>query len=226
MIPPIDLSKGSARGWNIYRSYDFGYGKPFSCAWWAIDYDGTFYRIMELYGCTKMPNEGVMWTPDEQFKKIREIETTHPWLKNRNITGVADPAIWDKSRGESIADTAAKYGIYFTPGDHERLPGWMQCHYRLAFDDDGLPMFYVFNTCKHFIRTIPALMYSETQVEDIDTKLEDHIYDEWRYVCMARPIPPRQKHKQKKIDVDNIEDPLNMIRDQQRAKLMRYNKKH
>ena len=50
----------------------------------------------------------------------------------------------------------------------------MQCHYRLAFDDDGLPMFYVFNTCKHFIRTIPSLMYSETQVEDIDTKMEDH----------------------------------------------------
>ena len=47
---------------------------------------------------------------------------------------------------------------------------------------------YVFNTCKDFIRTIPLLMYSETKVEDIDTDLEDHIADEWRYFCMTRPL--------------------------------------
>jgi hypothetical protein len=91
----------------------------------------------------------------------------------------------------------------------------MQCHYRLAFNDDGIPMFYVFNTCKHFLRTIPALIYSETQVEDVDTKTEDHQYDEWRYCCMARAIGPREKKVVRKIDVDNIEDPLNMIREQQ-----------
>ena len=99
----------------------------------------------------------------------------------------------------------------------------MQCHYRLAFNDEGIPRFYVFNTCKHFIRTIPALIYSETDVEDVDTKMEDHIYDEWRYVCMARPLAPLEKHTAKEIDVDNIEDPLNMIRDQQAAKAGRYN---
>ena len=83
-------------------------------------------------------------------------------------------------------------------------------------------MFYVFNTCKHFIRTIPALIYSETQVEDIDTKMEDHIYDEWRYVCMERPIAPREKHTAKVMDINNVEDPLNMIRDQQAAKHRNY----
>ena len=24
-------------GWRVYRSFDFGYAKPFSCAWWAMD---------------------------------------------------------------------------------------------------------------------------------------------------------------------------------------------
>lgn len=46
VIEPFDLSTGSCRGWRIMRSYDFGYGKPFSCAWWAIDYDGVIYRIL------------------------------------------------------------------------------------------------------------------------------------------------------------------------------------
>ena len=138
-------------------------------------------------------------------------------LKRKHITGIADPAIWQENGGESIAETFERHRIYFQKGDHARLAGKMQCHYRLAFDDDGLPMFYVFNNCKHFIRTIPSLMYSETQVEDIDTKMEDHCYDEWRYVCMSRPIPPRSKHTEKSIDISNVDDPLNMISDKYKA---------
>ena len=30
-------------------------------------------------------------------------------------------------------------------------------------------MLYVFSTCRHFIRTVPALVYDEKDVEDIDT---------------------------------------------------------
>ena len=28
--------------------------------------------------------------------------------------------------------------------------------------------------------------------EDVDTDLEDHIYDDFRYMCMARPIKPKK----------------------------------
>lgn len=177
-------------GWKIFRSYDFGYSKPFSCAWWAMDYDGTLYRILELYGCTGEPNEGVKWTPDEQFKRIKEIENEHPYLAGKSITGIADPAIWDASSGESVADVAMKHGIYFQPGDHKRIPGWMQVHYRLQFDENGYSRMYVFDNCKGFIRTIPLMMYSKTKPEDLDTSLEDHIADEVRYMCMSRPIKP------------------------------------
>ena len=178
------------KGWMVCRSYDFGYGKPFSCAWWAVDYDGVLYRILELYGCTRTPNEGVKWTPDRQFAEIRQIETEHPWLKGREITGVADPAIWDASRGESVAQTAARYGVYFSPGDNERIAGWMQCHYRLQFDENGYPRMYVFRNCRAFIRTVPLMLYSQTRPEDLDTALEDHVCDEWRYFCMSRPVRP------------------------------------
>ena len=63
-------------------------------------------------------------------------------------------------------------------------------HYRLQFDHNGVPMMYVFKTCRGFIRTVPALLYDDVKPEDIDTDLEDHIADECRYVCMARPINP------------------------------------
>lgn len=178
------------RHWTIHRSLDFGYAKPFSAAWWGVDYDGTIYRILELYGCTDTPNEGVKWDPDRIFAEIRRIETSHPWLVGREITGVADPSIWDASRGESIAEAAAKHFVHYTPGDNNRLAGWMQMHYRMRFDEDGVPGMYIFSNCKAFIRTIPLLTYDEHKVEDIDTDLEDHVADEARYFCMSRPISP------------------------------------
>ena len=186
VIEPFEIPAG----WRIYRSFDWGYNRPFSCGWWAVDSDGVAYRILELYGCTDTPNEGVKWTPQQVFSKIHSIETGHRWLAGRRITGVADPAIWDGETGESIADTAAKHQVYFTPGDNKRLPGWMQVHYRLSFDENGYPGMYVFRSCKAFIRTLPLLQYDAHSPEDVDTDGEDHIADETRYFCMSRPVKP------------------------------------
>ena len=202
VIEPFEIPSG----WKIYRSYDFGYSKPFSCAWWALDYDGVLYRILEYYGCTNEPNEGLKITADEQFAKIQEIERQHPWLKGKKIDGVADPAIWNASTGVSIADIAMDYGIYFQKGDNERIAGWQQMHYRFQFDENGYPMMYIFNTCKAFIRTIPLLLYSETIPEDLDTSMEDHVADEARYMCMSRPIKPRIPVVNDNLPTD---DPLN-----------------
>ena len=179
--------------WTIYRGLDWGYNKPSAVGWFAVSPDNVVYHFLELYTCSKTPNEGLKWTPPQLFAEIHRIEAEHPWLKGRKILGIADPAIWDAETGESIADTAAKHQVFFSKGDHQRIPGWMQCHYRLAFDENGYPMFYVFNTCKHFIRTIPLLLYDEHKVEDVDTDGEDHIADMWRYILMSRPIQPRAK---------------------------------
>lgn len=193
------------REWTIYRSFDFGYAKPFSCGWWAVDYDGRLYRILELYGCTTEANTGVKWAPDKIFKEIYRIEHEHPMLKGREVIGVADPSIWDGSRGECIAETAQQCGVYFAPGDNRRIPGWMQVHYRLQFDNDGIPMLYVFNTCKGFIRTMPLLQYDTVKPEDLDTDGEDHIADEVRYMCMARPIKPVAEDVRKRPAFDPLD---------------------
>ncbi len=213
VIPAFDIPKS----WSIYRSYDFGYNKPFSLGWWAVDHDGVAYRILELYGCTKNPNEGVRWTPEKQFEEIARTEREHPWLRGKQIQGVADPSIWDTSRGESVADTAAKYGIWFTPGDNKRIAGWMQLHYRLSFDSNGYPMLYVFDNCKAFIRTLPQLTYSDTNPEDLDTSLEDHVADEVRYFCMSRPITPVTENQTGEI----ADDPLNMRSKQKYSNIRR-----
>ena len=150
-----------------------------------------------------------MLTPAEIAKQIREIEEAEENLKGRRIRGIADPSIFDRSRGESIADMMAREGVYWEPGDNTRLAGKMQYHYRFAFDESGRAMLYIFNTCRHFIRTIPNLVYDEKHVEDIDTTQEDHIYDECRYVIMEHPIAPRKNIKRE----IPAEDPLDLYKD-------------
>lgn len=189
VIDPFDIP----RDWTIWRSFDWGYSRPFSCGWWALDYDGVAYRILEYYGCDpREHNVGVKMTAEQVFSEIHKIECEHPWLQGKQIQGVADPAIWASDTGESVEEVAARHGVYFARGDNQRIPGWLQVHYRLAFDENGYPMMYVFNTCKAFIRTVPSLVYDEYRVEDLDTEGEDHVADEVRYFCMARPIKPRR----------------------------------
>jgi len=185
--------------WKIYRGFDFGYSRPFSVGWYAVDHDGRLYRIRELYGCTGTPNEGVRWEPAEIARQIKRIENEDINLKGKYVYGIADPSIFDESRGESVAVMMERQGIFFEKADNTRVAGKMQMHNRLAFDENGIPMLYIFSTCKHFIRTIPSLVYSQVDVEDIDTTQEDHIYDEVRYISMANPINPPKKESPVKI---------------------------
>ena len=99
------------------------------------------------------------------------------------------------------------------PGDNERIAGWMQFHYRLQFDGNGYARCYIFSNCKGFIRTIPLMMYDEHKVEDLDTKLEDHIADETRYAFMSRPVKPIKAVETKTI----FYDPLNQMSGRKRA---------
>ena len=184
VIEPFAIPKS----WKRFRSFDFGYSKPFSVGWYAQDPDGVIYRYRELYGCTDVPNTGVKWEIKKIAKKIAEIEREGE--AGQHVRGIADPAIWDDSRGAdgSVAAVMEKYGVYFEKANNHRLAGKMQVHYRLAFDDRGCANFYVFKTCPHFIRTVPNLVYDSIHVEDVDTTQEDHIYDELRYLFMAVPI--------------------------------------
>lgn len=190
VVKPFRIPKN----WQIYRGFDFGYTRPFSVGWYAADNDGRLFRIREYYGSTGKPNQGVCYEPARIAEEIRRIEENDPNIKGRSIIGIADPSIFDGSRGRSVAEIMEKVGVYWRPGDNARISGKMQYHYRLAFDKEGVPMLYIFNTCKNFIRTVPSLCYDTLNVEDIDTSAEDHIYDECRYVLMHIPIKARTHH--------------------------------
>lgn len=165
--------------WPRYMSFDHGYSKPFSVQWWATDPGGTLYLYKEWYGCDGTPNKGIYITPHQIAEGILERETDEI-QDNISIDRIADPAIFDRSRGDSVADLMRNAdgrgltGVSFRKGDNNRMAGLMQVHERLRFDKDGKPGLQVFRTCRDTIRTLPALPYSLTKTEDIDTDAEDH----------------------------------------------------
>lgn len=200
VIAPFETPKD----WPVICGMDWGYSRPFSVGWYAVDSDKRLYRVRELYGCTGTPNTGVKMEPAHVARKIKEIEANDPNLKGRRIIHVGDPAIWGSQSGMSIGDLFERERVYWEKGEHNRMDGKMQVHHRLAFDERGVPMLYVFATCSNFIRTVPNLVYDQTDVEDVDTTGEDHIYDELRYVCMRYPIKPRVNQPPRLV----IYDPL------------------
>ena len=203
VIEPFDIPLD----WPRYFSFDWGYSDPFSCQWWAMDYEGRAYLYKEWYGCVpKKPDTGIEITPQEIMEGILERERDEESKHNLRVIRVADRGIFDRSHGESIADKMApgflgrRKGIVFDPADNTRLAGKMEVHERLRFDENGRPMMYVFSNCEDWIRTVPNLPYNQKakgdrKREDVDTEAEDHEYDATRYFFMEHPLKAKKKEK-------------------------------
>lgn len=176
-----------------FRSFDWGSAKPFSVGWWAIA-DGTWpqdnplpfgaiFKYREWYGASGV-NKGLHMTADRVAAEILKLER-----EERVRYAVADPAIFIRNGGPSIAESMAQ--CRWRRGDNKRLPGWEQLRQRLVGEADGAPMIYFGDNCEDTIRTLPVLQHDEDNTEDLDTDGEDHAADEIRYACMSRPWKPK-----------------------------------
>jgi phage terminase large subunit len=203
VIEPFDIPPN----WRIYRSFDWGFGKPFSVGYQALSNDNTAFRIAEIYGWNGEPNQGCHKTNAEICEEMVRFEREHPYLRGKRIQGVADPSCWTRHGAPSFAEEADKHGLWLEPGNNERIAGWQQIRERMRFDENGKAKLYFFNTCKAITRCIPLMMYDKHYTEDLDSSLEDHCLDELRYFCMMRPIPPREIKKK----IRPMVDPLNQF---------------
>lgn len=184
-----------------FRAFDWGSAKPFSVGWYALS-DGTWglpsmalLKYREWYGKVK-DNVGLKMLNTDIAAGILERE------KNEKIRyGVADPSIYKRDGGPSIAEQMAVAKCMWMKADNSRIAGWEAMHNRLTgqmkIKPDGsisaTPMLYFLDCCVDSIRTIPALQHDEKNAEDVDTDGEDHAGDETRYACMSRPwlpLPP------------------------------------
>lgn len=194
--------------WSVDRSFDWGSSKPFAVCWWAesdgtpaIMADGeqmtfpagTLFLIHEFYGWNGKPNEGCRMLNAEI---AREVISHEEGLNQQGIKrvfpGPADSSIFDTIDGRRMVDEFIRYGVNWTesnkaPGSRvaglEAIRSRLKASIQEHIEEPGL---FVFDTCTHFIRTVPVLPRDTKKPDDVSTDAEDHIYDAVRYRLFAR----------------------------------------
>ena len=204
------------RGAHIYSTFDWGFGAPFSFGWWYVDGDGRVIRFDEWYGWNGQPNQGLRLS-DEMIAKTAigyEKSILPEWVDPAWIQRLCGPDCFQKKpdykgggQGPSTAETFSKvgqderYAFNWRVGDPSRQLKMRQFHERLRCTDQHnnpvRPMLQaVVDKCENFFRTISGLIQDEHNIEDIDTKGEDHQFDEAAHIVMARPLAlPEDKPK-------------------------------
>ncbi len=215
ILPPFVIPNG----WRVDRSFDWGSSRPFSVGWWAQS-DGSdaclpdgqlrptcrgdLFRIAEWYGWNGKANEGGRLLARDVARGILEREE----ILARSIgfggassarPGPADSAIFAVENGNAIADDMAAAGVHWERADKSpgsRKLGWEKLRALLkGAREPDQPGLYIFETCRHFIRTVPVLPRDATDPDDVDTRAEDHVADETRYRITA----PRRPMKRTKL---------------------------
>lgn len=180
VVKPFALTPGV---WKKFYALDWGYQSPFSLGKWAVNGDGRMVRYGEWYGCSKEEmNTGIKMDP--------RAAAARAWQAGilESVTDVvADISMWEKTGdAPSAAEEWENAGFTMIQANKDRLNGLLIFHQRLKTRcEDDKPMLLVFDHCVDFIRTIPALTPDLSNPEDVNTNLEDHIYDEARYAMMS-----------------------------------------
>lgn len=195
------------QSWSVDRSFDWGSSAPYSVGWWAesngeevkmLDgttrsfFPGTLFRIGEIYGWNGTANQGCKKLAKDVAKEIKEREANGMLKLLRVKPGPADNSIFDDENGVCIARDMEKEGVKWTRSNKsagsrknglEVARGMLKAATKRPMESPGL---FVFDTCSDgFIRTIPVLPRSDNDNDDIDSKAEDHAWDESRYRVLA-----------------------------------------
>ncbi len=210
IIPTRPLGEG----WYRFCSMDWGFAKPFSIGWYAVNEEGRAIRYKEFYGSEgKLHNTGIRMAAKDVAARAWEMSV------HEGVTVmVADPACWIKGVDEdvpSIQEYFASAGFEMVRANNDRHTGLIALHDLMMTDGhDGRPMFLVTDICHHWMRTVPYLTPDPRDPEDINTALEDHAYDETRYAIMSeyvrnpRALRRRQAYNPTIMPRNTTYDPL------------------
>ncbi len=172
--------------WPRWRALDWGFARPFSVGWYTKNPDtGAIYRYRELYGWKKRADVGARMSYTRVAELIARAEKREKKAGCKFLACPADTGIWGEigisKAGQQItgASQMAEQGVHWVQA--RKGPGSRVNGAQIVVDMLTLDRFFVFDTCRHWIRTVPALQPDPDDWEDVDTEQEDHAWDETRY---------------------------------------------
>ncbi len=175
--------------WRVWKALDWGYARPYAVVWFALDPDGVTYLWRELYGAGERANTGTREDAAAVARKIRAIEQHDARLGYHTRQNLADPSIFSAIGADrSIGQIFKEHGVRWQPawnGPRSRVNGAQEI-IRLLSEN----RLKIFSTCRHWLRTVPALPADVHNPEDVDSDAEDHAWDATRYGVMRRRATP------------------------------------
>lgn len=166
--------------WTRFRAADYGYGSKSACLWFAVSPSDQLIVYKELYTSKVTAVDFAdMVTDAEHGERIRY--------------GVLDSSMWHKrgDTGPSMAEKMTLRGCRWRPSDRSkgtRVSSKNELHRLLQIDPyTEEPRLVFFNTCVNIIAELPIIPLDRKNLEDVDTKSNDHGYDALRYGIMSRP---------------------------------------
>ena len=186
--------------WPLFGSMDYGEAAPTSFGLWTQDYDGNAYRICEYYESGRAASTHAY--------EIRKMIASCPFTNGRLPDAIyADPSMWVQRRlhevvSHSPADVFAENELFLSPANNDRISGW-----RVINDLLVQKKVYCFDEwCPHSKEIFPSLPRSKSNPEDVDTKSNDHVADDWRYGLMKMygPSTPTRPTDQNPFLGDNL----------------------
>jgi hypothetical protein len=180
--PQHVLDRGQPTSVEYFGSMDWGWN-AFGCLLlWACLPDGHLHVVREW--------KFRQLTADQFASKLLAMCATMSLPRLRYLA--CDPAMNQKTgagRGESVLETLRRRGLPVRPSDNDRAQGAQRIHALLAPAPDGTPWLTVDPSCAYLRRSVPALVQSREDPDEVDTTGDDHGYDALRYGAMSRPSP-------------------------------------
>ena len=129
--------------WERFMVVDWGFARPFSVGWYAVDYDGVLYRYREWYGRDpeqERHDRGLRMISVDVAAGILEREEPGENVRVR----IADRSMWNELPafrkkeivGTDIAGDFMDAGCFLMKSDSDRLQGLQQVHKRLQSLED------------------------------------------------------------------------------------------
>jgi len=190
--------------WKRFTATDYGSSNPLSTHWYALNpnTDAPPEGRPELKGVKIVAYKEYYYPfPDPQTREMTPPQRDSDAAKalaqlsegERIEYRVGDPSMWGKAKTkEDIATTFAQNGWPMTPADNDRKTGWSRIREVLKFQEavpgkhEGtVPLLKVTRNCYHLIRTLPALIHDDKNVEEIADGQEDHAPDDLRYAVKS-----------------------------------------
>ena len=115
---------------------------------------------------------------------------------------LADPSIFSKiGTNNSVGGIFRDNGIRWQPAWNAKGSRHLGAQMIVHLLSEG--RLKIFKTCKHLIRTVPALPPDDYDPEDVNTDCEDHAWDALRYgVMRKRRMPEEEKIKNQRVQSD------------------------